>query len=135
MQSPESRNALSFDLRNDSVLSFFHRQLAPVVANIVGASVTPSDCYAACYRAGAELPPTANANAKYSLDLLLDYTPEFNQPSEWPLQIEGKKGSIGLRQHIGDALLYKSHGIKRYRTALPQGRTSTSVVFHYAERE
>ncbi|MGA8939190.1 MAG: hypothetical protein WB439_08500 [Acidobacteriaceae bacterium] len=135
MQSDESRRALKFAIRGDSVLAFFHRQLAPIVANLVGASVEPSYCYATCYKPGAELSgTTGDEDAKYSLDLLLDCTPESKESSAWPLRLDGKVSSIGIRQNIGDALLYRSMDVKRYRTALPRGMTSTSVVFHYAER-
>ena len=131
----DSGSPLRYVSHNECVAVFFHRQLASMVAQIVGVPVKPSYTYVSCYQSGADLPVhTDREQCEYSISLLVDHSPESSGPSPWPLWLNTNAGTVAIRQRLGDALFYRGREIAHYRTRLPEGRTSTSIFFHYVDR-
>lgn len=130
----DSGSARRYVAHNESVATFFHRQLTHVMSQIAGVPVKPSYVYVSCYQNSAELPShTDRMQCEYSITMLIDQTPEPNGRSSWPLYLEAQGGRVGIRQHIGEALFYRGREIPHYRTRLPEGMTSTSIFFHYVD--
>ena len=121
---------------NERVVRFFHQQLTPLISELAGESLKPSYVYVASYQARAELPShTDREQCEYSVSLLIDHSPEPARSSPWPLHLRTPGGTVTVYQAIGDGLLYRGRSIPHYRTALPDGMTSTSIFFHYVSSD
>lgn len=132
----DSGSPLRYVAHNEEVARFFHRQLTSVVSQIVGIAVMPSYAYVSCYQDGADLPiHTDRLQCEYSLTLLVDHSPEPTGRSPWPLFLEAGGRTVAIRQHLGETLFYRGREIAHYRTRLPDGWTSTSIFFHYVDRD
>lgn len=124
-----SRRYVSY---NDPVARFFHRQMASAFSAIAGEPVKPSYVYAASYLSGAELKKhTDRKQCEFSLTMCLDFTPEPERATPWPIRLETLAGDVAIYQLIGDALAYRGTRVPHYRTVLGPGQTSTSIFFHY----
>ena len=136
MKLGDSSSPRRFVAHNESVATFFHRQLTGVVGAIAGRPVKPSYVYVSAYQSGADLPAhTDRAQCEYSITLLLDQTPEAVDQSSWPLHLNTSAGAVAIWQGIGDALLYRGRRLEHFRTPLPQGMSSTSMFFHYVDQD
>jgi hypothetical protein len=92
---------------NESVARFFHHQLTNVVSAIVGEAIKPSYVYFASYLSGAELKKhTDRPQCEFSVNLCLDFSPEPELATSWPLRLETPAGPVTIYQALGDALLY-----------------------------
>ena len=132
----DSGSPLRYVAHNESVARFFHSQIATAVGAIAGAPVKPSYVYVSSYQGGADLPAhTDRAQCEYSVSLLLDYTPEPVDRSSWPLYLVTASGPVAIWQGIGDGLIYRGRELVHYRTKLPEAMTSTSIFFHYVDRD
>ncbi len=121
-----------FVAHNEGVARFFHQQLTPAVSAIAGEPVKPSYVYLASYQPGAVLEKhTDRAQCEFSITFCLDYSPEPDLATPWPIFLDAKSGRVALYQGIGDALFYRGCQVPHWRHALPQGHTSTSIFFHY----
>lgn len=121
---------------DEVVFSFFHRQLTGLVSDLVGTPVKPTYVYTICYQAGSDLPRHKDrAQCQYTVTLLLDCAPDLRGKSPWPLFLETTKGAVEIRQRVGESLLYRSTEIPHSRTPIPDGMTSTSVLFHYVGQD
>jgi hypothetical protein len=97
--------------------------------------VEPSYVYFASYQPGAALPRHVDREqCEFSISLLVDYEPDPDGPSGWPLCLEnpsapeaGTAADLG----VGDALVYRGRELIHYRDPLPAGHQSTSLFFHY----
>ena len=121
-------------VHSEVLASFFHPQLATLVARIAGEAVRPSYVYFASYKPGAALPKHVDREqCEFSISFLADYDPDCEGPCGWPLFLEDprrkKKAAIDLG--IGDALFYRGRSLAHSRDALPEGHRSTSLFFHY----
>jgi hypothetical protein len=117
---------------NESVARFFHHQLTRAVAAISGEPVKPSYVYVGSYQSGAELEKhTDREQCEFSISLCLDYWPEPQNETPWPLKLETDSSEVAVFQGIGDGLLYRGRELPHWRDRLPEGHTSTSVFFHY----
>ena len=124
--------ARRFGVHNDSVARFFHYQLAGTISAIVGETVKPSYVYSACYVGGAELKKHIDrSQCEFSVTFCLDFTPEPKNETSWPVRLETPRGEVVVYQAIGDGLVYRGTRVPHYRGILPQGKTSTSIFFHY----
>jgi hypothetical protein len=129
-------NPRRFVAHNEGVARFFHRQLTSTVAAVAGVPVKPSYVYVASYQSGAELPLHGDrAQCEYSITLLVDFTPDPDGASPWPLHLLTAGGRVTVWQALGDALLYRGRRLAHYRDRLPEGMTSTSILFHYVDRD
>ena len=121
---------------NESVACFFHHQLANAVGTIVGAAVKPSYVYLASYLSGAELKKhTDREQCEFSVTLCLDFSPEPELATSWPICVETPEGSAAVYQALGDALVYRGTKVPHYRGVLADGFTSTSIFFHYVRAD
>jgi len=117
---------------NDSVARFFHRQIAHAVSAIVGEAIKPSYVYLASYLSGAELKKhTDREQCEFSVTLCLDFSPEPELATSWPIRLDTPEGTVAVYQALGDGLLYRGTKVPHYRYVLPKGYTSTSIFFHY----
>ena len=73
------------------------------------------------------------AQCEFSISFLVDYAPEPDDVSPWPLHMRNKTAtdSTALYQAIGDAVFYKGCEVIHYREALPENHSSTSIFFHF----
>ncbi len=117
---------------NESVARFFHYQLASAVSAIVGEAIKPSYVYLASYLSGAELKKhTDREQCEFSVTLCLDFSPEPELATSWPIRLDTGKGSVTVYQGLGDGLVYRGTKVPHYRHVLAEGHTSTSIFFHY----
>jgi hypothetical protein len=117
---------------NERVARFFHQQIASTVGAVVGQPVKPSYVYLASYLSGAVLKKhTDREQCEFSVTLCLDFSPEPLGETSWPIFLDTPKGKVTVYQALGDGLVYRGTRLPHYRDALPVGRTSTSIFFHY----
>jgi len=128
----DSQSSRRYHAHNESVARFFHFQLTAAVSGMVGERVKPSYVYFASYQEGASLGKhTDRKQCEFSITLCLDYSPEPQRQTPWPLQLHTPKGVTTVYQSIGDALVYRGCELPHSRGVLPFGHTSTSIFFHY----
>ena len=121
-----------YGVHNDSVARFFHHHLANTVSAIAGEIVKPSYVYSACYVSGAELKKHVDREqCEFSVTLAVDFSPEPRRETPWPVRLETPRGQVSLYQALGDGLVYRGTRVPHYRDSLAEGRTSTSMFFHY----
>lgn len=126
-QTPRRWNA-----HNEPVARFLHQQLTPIVEKVTGVPIMASYVYFASYHHGAKLPRHVDrAQCEFSLSMLIDYSPEPELVSPWPLWLDTKDGSVAIHQRLGDTLIYRGRELPHYRHELPAGHTSTHLFFHY----
>jgi hypothetical protein len=121
-----------FVAHNEPVARFFHHQLTAAVSAIAGETVKPSYVYLASYQPGAVLEKhTDRAQCEFSITFCVDYSPEPELSTPWPIFLDTRTGRVAVHQGIGDALFYRGCQVPHAREALAQGNTSTSIFFHY----
>ncbi len=117
---------------NDAVARFFHHQMANAVSAVVGETVKPSYVYLASYLSGAELKKhTDREQCEFSVTLCLDFSPEPELATSWPIRLDTGDGTVAVYQALGDGLVYRGTKVPHYRSVLAEGHTSTSIFFHY----
>ncbi len=117
---------------NESVARFFHHQLAATFSTTAGEPLKPSYAYLASYLSGAELQKhTDREQCEFSVTLCLDFSPEPELETPWPIQLDTPTGTVTVYQAIGDGLAYRGTRLPHYRSKLGEGQTSTSIFFHY----
>src|SRR5271165_5433515 len=117
---------------NESVARFFHHQIANAVSAVAGEVVKPSYVYLASYLSGAELKKhTDREQCEFSVTLCLDFSPEPDLATSWPIRLDTGTGTVAVYQALGDGLFYRGTKVPHYRDALGEGYTSTSIFFHY----
>ena len=123
-----------YGLYNEPLARFFHGQLTSLMSRVAGEPVKPSYLYFAAYQPGAVLEPHLDrAQCEFSISFLVDYAPEPDDVSPWPLHMRNKTAtdSTAMYQAIGDAVFYKGCEVIHYREALPENHLSTSIFFHF----
>jgi hypothetical protein len=126
------QSARRYVAHNEPVARFFQVQLAGAVEQFVGEPVKPSYVYFASYQSGAKLKRhTDREQCEFSLTFCLDYSPEPEDRTPWPLHLDTPRGRVTVQQRLGDALLYRGRELPHWRDRLPDGHTSTSIFFHY----
>jgi hypothetical protein len=132
LQLGDDNNPHRYVVHNEPVARYFHHQLRAAMSHIAGQRVKPSYVYVGSYLPGAKLRKhTDRPQCEFSMNLLLDYSPEPVCETPWPLHLESKGRLTTLYQAIGDVLLYRGCQVAHYRNPLPEGHTSTSIFFHY----
>lgn len=117
---------------NDPVVRFFHHQIASIFSKVVGEAIKPSYAYLASYLSGAELKKhTDREQCEFSITFCLDFSPEPDVGTPWPIRLDAPSGTVTVYQGIGDGLAYRGTKLPHYRGALGEGQTSTSIFFHY----
>jgi hypothetical protein len=128
----DSQSPRRYVAYNEPVARFFHHQLTAVVSVIAGEPVKPSYAYLAAYLSGAELKKhTDREQCEFSVSLCLDFSPEPEGETPWPLCLDTREGEVKVHQALGDGLFYRGTRLPHYRDALAEGCSSTSIFFHY----
>jgi hypothetical protein len=121
---------------NEPVARFFHHQLASTLSQLAGKPVKPSYVYLASYLSGAELKKhTDREQCDFSITLSLDFSPEPQLATPWPIRLQTASGTVTVYQGLGDGLAYRGTRLPHFRAPLLQGQTSTSIFFHYVREE
>ena len=132
----DSQSTRRYIAHNEPIVRYFHRQLTYAISTIAGKPLKPSYVYAGCYQEGAELKKHKDrAQCEYSFTFCLDYSPEPQNETSWPIHLDTSEGTITVFQAIGDALVYRGCQLPHYRHRLAQGHTSTSIFFHYVDED
>jgi hypothetical protein len=117
---------------NDPVARFFHQQIALSLSLVAGEPVKPSYVYLASYLSGAGLKKHVDREqCEFSITLCLDFSPEPDLASPWPIRLDTSAGTVTVYQALGDGLAYRGTRLPHYRSKLGKGQTSTSIFFHY----
>jgi hypothetical protein len=117
---------------NEPVARFFHRDIAATLSVVAGESLKPSYVYMASYLSGAQLKKhTDREQCEFSVTLCLDFSPEPALETPWPIRLDTPSGTVTVYQALGDGLAYRGTRLPHYRDALGDGKTSTSIFFHY----
>ena len=117
---------------NEPVARFFHHQIARTFVEIAGTSLRPSYVYLASYLSGAELKKhTDREQCEFSLTFCLDYSPEPELATPWPIRLDTPTGTVTVYQALGDGLAYRGTRLPHYRGPLGGSQTSTSIFLHY----
>jgi hypothetical protein len=128
----DEQSSRRYVAHNESVARFFHQQIANAVSVIAGEAIKPSYVYLASYLSGAELKKhTDREQCEFSVTLCLDFSPEPELATPWPIRLDTGKGTVAVYQALGDGLVYRGTKLPHYRHALAEGQTSTSIFFHY----
>jgi hypothetical protein len=128
----DEQSSRRYVAHNESVARFFHHQIANAVSAIVGEAIKPSYVYLGSYLSGAELKKhTDRQQCEFSVTLCLDFSPEPDLATSWPIQLDTLEGTVKVYQALGDALVYRGTKMPHYRHILAEGHTSTSIFFHY----
>ncbi len=117
---------------NEPVALYFHRQLASALSIVAGDELKPSYVYLASYLSGADLKQHVDRpQCEFSITLCLDFSPEPDLATPWPIHLETPDGIVTVHQSLGDGLAYRGTKLPHYRRALDDDQTSTSIFFHY----
>jgi hypothetical protein len=128
----DEQSSRRYVVHNESVLRFFHHEIAGAVGAVAGEAIKPSYVYLASYLSGAELKKHMDrAQCEFSVTLCLDFSPEPKLTTSWPLHLDTPEGAVTVYQALGDGLVYRGTKVPHYRTVLADGYTSTSIFFHY----
>ncbi|HUC29690.1 MAG TPA: hypothetical protein VMR80_08910 [Candidatus Acidoferrum sp.] len=132
----DGQSPLRYAAYNEPVARFFHRHLAKKISALAGESLQPSYVYLASYLSGAELKKhTDRKQCEFSVTLCLDFSPEPELASPWPIQLDPPTGTVKVYQALGDGLAYRGTRLPHYRDVLGKGQTSTSIFFHYVSAD
>ena len=128
----DEQSSRRYAVHNESVARFFHHQIANALSAIVGEAIQPSYVYFGSYRSGAELKKhTDREQCEFSVTLCLDFSPEPELATSWPIRLDTPEGTVKIYQALGDGLVYRGTKVPHYRHVLGEGYTSTSIFFHY----
>ena len=128
----DEQSARRYVAHNEPVARYFHHQITNAVSAIVGEPVKPSYVYLASYLSGAELKKhTDRQQCEFSVTLCLDFSPEPELATSWPIRLDTPEGTVTVYQALGDGLVYRGTKVPHYRDVLGKGYTSTSIFFHY----
>jgi len=132
----DEQSSRRYVAHNESAARFFHQQIANAVSAIAGEAIKPSYVYLASYLSGAELKKhTDREQCEFSVTLCLDFSPEPELATPWPIRLDTGKGTVAVYQALGDGLVYRGTKLPHYRHALAEGQTSTSIFFHYVSAD
>ena len=113
---------------------YVQQQLTRTVSDLARRVVVPSYSYLALYQGGASLDPHTDRDAcEYTISLCIDATPDPQTHGAWPLHLMTADGEVSLTQGIGDALLFRGRYLSHWRDQLPEGYTSSSILFHFVD--
>ncbi len=132
----DEQSSRRYVAHNEPVARFFHQQIARTLSAVVGETIKPSYVYLASYQTGAELKKHLDREqCKFSITLALDFSPEPELATPWPIQLDTAEGKVTVFQSLGDGLAYRGTKLPHYRHKLGPGQTSTSIFFHYVSED
>jgi hypothetical protein len=119
---------------DEPLTRYVHAQLTRTVSDLARRVVEPSYSYLAFYQGGAVLEPHTDREAcEYTLSLCIDATPDPLIHGAWPLHLMTESGPASFTLGIGDGLLFRGRSLTHWRDRLPEGYTSSSVLFHFVD--
>jgi hypothetical protein len=122
----------------DPIAHFFHAQLNDLVSEIAGAPLKPSFCFFASYRTGSQLPPHRDREqCEYSMSILVDYAPEPEDVSPWPIFVQPPDATAAtpVDLGIGDAVLYFGREVRHHRELLTHSEYCSCWFFFYVPED
>lgn len=132
----DGQSPLRYVVHNDPVARFFHQQIASTLSAVAGERLKPSYVYLASYLSGAELKKhTDREQCEFSITLCLDFSPEPELATPWPIRLDTSHGTVAVYQALGDGLAYRGTRLPHYRDPLAAGQSSTSIFFHYVSED
>lgn len=132
----DEQSSLRYVAHNEPVARFFHQQIALVLSAVAGQPLKPSYVYLASYLSGAELKKHVDREqCEFSITLCLDFSPEPELATPWPICLDAPNGKVTVYQALGDGLAYRGTRLPHYREKLGPGQTSTSIFFHYVSAD
>ncbi len=130
------QSARRYVAHNEPVARFFQNQIAAKLSAVAGEPLKPSYVYLASYLSGAELKKhTDREQCEFSITLCLDFSPEPELATPWPIRLDSPSGAVTVYQGIGDGLAYRGTKVPHSRAVLGEGRSSTSIFFHYVAKD
>lgn len=136
IQLGDEQSRLRYAIHNEPVIRFFHHQITSILSAVAGESLKPSYVYLASYLSGAELKKHKDREqCEFSITLCLDYSPEPELATPWPIRLDTAGGQVSVYQALGDGLAYRGTQLPHYRDKLGLGQTSTSIFFHYVSAD
>lgn len=121
---------------NEEAALPLHSALVPAVSAVVGRRVKPSYLYLGVYAEGSALPKhTDREQCEFTLSLLIDYLPDLQGPSPWPLQLHVGDEPLSIYRQLGQSLLFAGREIPHSRPPLPAGHMSSSIFFHFVSED
>lgn len=121
---------------DEPLTRFVHAQLARTISDVARRVVVPSYNYLAFYQGGATLDPHTDREAcEYTLSLSIDATPDPHTHGAWPIHLMTAAGPVSFTHDVGDALLFRGRELTHWRDQLPEGYTSSSILFHFVDAE
>ncbi|HKF02667.1 MAG TPA: hypothetical protein VKB49_10155 [Candidatus Sulfotelmatobacter sp.] len=132
----DEQSSLRYVAHNEPVARFFHQQIALALSAVAGQPLQPSYVYMASYLSGAELKKHVDREqCEFSITLCLDFSPEPELSTPWPICLDSANGKVVVYQGLGDGLAYRGTRLPHYREKLGPGQTSTSIFFHYVSAD
>jgi len=132
----DEQSSLRYVVHNEPVARFFHQQIALVLSAVAGQVLKPSYVYMASYVSGAELKKHVDREqCEFSITFCLDFSPEPELATPWPICLDTANGKVAVHQALGDGLAYRGTRLPHYRETLGPGQTSTSIFFHYVSAD
>ena len=132
----DAQSSLRYVVHDEPVARFFHQQITSVLSAIAGQPLKPSYVYLASYVSGAELKKHVDREqCEFSITFCLDFSPEPEFATPWPICLDTPDGKVTVYQALGDGLAYRGTRLPHYRNKLGPGKTSTSVFFHYVSAD
>jgi hypothetical protein len=132
----DEQSSLRYVVHNEPVARFFHQQIALALSAVAGQPLKPSYVYLASYLSGAELKKHVDREqCEFSITLCLDFSPEPERATPWPICLDTANGKVTVYQALGDGLAYRGTRLPHYREKLGPGQTSTSIFFHYVSAD
>ena len=126
------QSSLRYVAHNEPVACFFHHELTAAISAIAGQPLKPSYVYFSSYMAGSELKRHVDREqCEVSVTFCLDYSPEPERQTPWPIHLHTPGGKTTVFQALGDGLIYRGRELPHSRDQLPRGHSSTSIFFHY----
>lgn len=121
---------------NEEAALPLHSALVPLVSAVVGRRVKASYLYLGVYAEGSHLPRHVDREqCEFTLSVLIDYLPDIERLSPWPLHLHVADETRSIHQGLGQSLLFAGRRIAHSRPHLFEGHMSTSIFFHFVDED
>jgi hypothetical protein len=130
LSRPDEQVPQSPAMYAEPVVEEMLEELRPAIERIVGLALLPTYSYVRLYKPGAALARHQDREAcEISLTLSLGARPA----GEWPIWIEGYRGTEAVRLQPGDALVYRGIDCAHWREPFT-GEFAVQAFLHYVDR-
>jgi len=129
----DAQTGRRYNAHNEALGMWLHARLAPLVQRVVTEPVRASYSYVAGYLSGADLPRhTDRAQCRFTLSYAVDFTgPAGAAPWPFCLECPQDEAVVQCLLEPGQAVLFRGCDLSHFRDPLPDGQTSTSLLFHF----